>query len=102
MNYNMKECGKRIRQLRVESGLTQEKAASELNIDRSFYNRIEMGKKGCSVDLLVQISALYRVSLDYLILGKYPDDPLDNMGKARIKEDIAELIAHLEAFSNFF
>ncbi len=102
MNYDMKEYGKRIRQLREESGLTQEKASSELNVDRSFYNRIETGKKGCSVDLLVQISALYRVSLDYLILGKYSDDPLDNKDKTRIKENIAELIAHLEAFSNFF
>ena len=56
MNYDIKKSGERIRQLRIENSLTQERAASVLNIDRSFYNRIEAGKKGCSIDLLVQIS----------------------------------------------
>ena len=56
MNYNTKKSGTRIRQLRIRNGLTQEKAATALNIDRSFYNRIEAGKKGCSIDLFVQLS----------------------------------------------
>ena len=67
MSYDMKESGERIRQLRIENSLTQEKVASMLNIDRSFYNRIESGKKGCSIDLLVQLSDLFHVSLDYLL-----------------------------------
>ncbi len=98
MNYDLKECGERIRQLRIKSGFTQEKAASVLNIDRSFYNRIETGKKGCSIDLLVQLSQLFHASLDYLILGRYSVDLLDTADKAQLREDIENLAAHLEQF----
>ena len=44
MTYDIKKCGERIRQLRIKNGLTQEQAAGVLNIDRSFYSRIEAGK----------------------------------------------------------
>lgn len=91
MHYDMKECGERIRQLRIESGLTQEKVATELNIDQSYYGRIEAGKKGCSVDLFIQLSALFRVSLDYLILGKRPD-----MDTTQLKADIKNVIVQLK------
>ncbi len=100
MNYDTKECGKRIRQLRIKSGLTQEKAASALNIDRSFYNRIEVGKKGCSIDLLVQLSQLFHASLDYLILGRFAIDLPETVDKVRLKEDIENLTVHLEQLKN--
>ena len=102
MNYDIKMSGARVRQLRIDSGFTQEYVASALNIDRSFYNRIEMGKKGCSIDLFIQLSSLFHASLDYLILGKYPGASLDISDKARMKKDVAELIAHLETFRNSF
>lgn len=71
MLYDIKQGGERIRQLRIEAGYTQEQLADILNIDRSFYSRIERGERGCSVDLLVHLTALFDVSLDYLVLGKY-------------------------------
>lgn len=61
----------------------------KLSIDRSFLSHIESGKKGCSVDLLVQLSGLFNVSLDYIALGK---------GELSMKEEIEELIAHLTSF----
>ncbi len=67
MNYDMKRSGERIRQFRVKCGFTQESIAVILNVDRSFYSRIEAGKKGASVDLFIQLSAILNVSLDYLI-----------------------------------
>ncbi len=96
MNYDMKECGRRIRQLRVKSGLTQEKAAAVLNIDRSFYSRIETGKYGCSVDLFIQLSGLFGVSLDYLILGKYSATLLENTERTLLKENTEKLMICLE------
>lgn len=45
MNYDMKYSGERIRQLRIKSGFTQEKVANALNIDQSYYGRIETGKE---------------------------------------------------------
>ena len=98
MNYDIKKSGERIRQIRIKSGVTQEQVAGTLNIDRSFYSRIEAGKKGCSVDLFIQLSNLFRISLDYLILGRYSGDLLENTDRTQMKEDIAKLVAHLEQF----
>ena len=89
MNYDIKKSGERIHQLRIREGYTQSELASKLNIDRSFLSHVESGKKGCSVDLLVQLSNLFSVSLDYLALGK---------DKLSTKERIEELIADLTFF----
>lgn len=86
MNYDTKQSGARIQQLRIQVGYTQSELALKLNINRSFLSHIESGKKGCSVDLLVQLSTLLNVSLDFLILGK--DSP-------SMKEELEELIARL-------
>ena len=67
-----------------------------LNIDRSFYSRIEAGKNGCAVDLFIQLSGLFEVSLDYLILGKYDNSFLRNAERILLKEKIEKTIAHLE------
>lgn len=91
MFYDIKKSGERIRQLRKKSGFTQEKTAIILNINRSFYNRIEVGKSGCSIDLFIQLSELFHVSLDYLILGKHSDIDVE-----QVKKDITQLIAQLD------
>lgn len=70
MYYNTKESGKRIKDLRKQRGITQEKLAEELGITREFVGRIETGKNGASVDLFVMLSQFFDVSLDYLILGR--------------------------------
>ncbi len=98
MYYDMKNSGARIRQLRIKSGLTQEKIANALNIDQSYYGRIESGKKGCFVNLFIQLSALFGVSLDYLILGKYLGDLPVGADIAQIKTDVGRLIDCLERF----
>ena len=98
MNYDMKRSGARIRQLRKKNGYTQEQIAQALNIDRSYYSRIESGNNGCSVDLFVHFSELFGVSLDYLILGRYCDSIVAYNDKAQLKEDIERLESHLEQF----
>ena len=96
MNYDIKKCGERIRQLRIKSGLTQEKVAGILNVDRSVYSRIEAGKSGCAVDSFVQLSELFNVSLDYLILGKYTGTVLENTERTMLKESVEQLMACVE------
>lgn len=91
MNYDMKKSGERIRQLRIQAGFTQSELALKLNINRSFLSHIESGEKGCSVDLLVQLSKLFDVSLDYLVLGKR---------SFTLKEELEELIARLTQFKD--
>ena len=72
MNYyiNAKEIGARIRKLRIEKELTQQKLADALGVTLSTIGRIECGIKMPSLDLLVDIATFFSASLDYLILGK--------------------------------
>ncbi len=98
MYYDMEKSGDRIRQLRMKNGFTQEKVAEALNVDRSFYSRIESGKKGCSIDLFIQLSDLFQVSLDYVVLGRYPGTLPESADKLQLKADVAALIEHLEQF----
>ena len=70
MYYNTKASGARIRELRLAKKLDQIELAELLNVSHGYISRIESGKKGCSVDLMIQISEIFGTSLDYLILGK--------------------------------
>ena len=70
MFYNAKEIGKRIKELRKQRELTQLKLAEQLNITDNFLAKIEGGSKNPSIDLFIQMSEFFGVSLDYLILGK--------------------------------
>ncbi len=100
MNYDMKQSGTRIQNFRIQYGYTQEELAKAVNIDRSFLSRIESGKKGCSVDLFIQLAELFRVSLDELILGmKSESCPLAE-SKEQLNSDIAALVDHLKRFQS--
>jgi len=73
MNYDTLTVGKRIQALRREKGLTQEQLAERLNISTVHLAKIETGKRGCSLDILIDFAAFFSVSLDYLVLGKISD-----------------------------
>lgn len=70
--YHLTESGKRLKALRQKKGkrYTQEKVAEEIGISREYLNRLEAGKKGCSVDLLVIFAQYYDVTMDYITYGK--------------------------------
>ncbi len=96
MHYDMKQSGEQIRRLRKKNGYTQEALAKKLNIDRSLISHIEAGKRGCTVDMLVQLSELFNVSLDLLILGRETVTSLDDEVKAHLRSVISGLISYLE------
>ena len=95
MNYDVKRSGERIRQLRIQNGYTQERLAEVLKIDQSFLSRVESGSKGCSVDLFVQFSDVFHVSLDFLILDQKPESTFQTENRTRLKAGIAGLIDQL-------
>ncbi len=99
MYYDIKRSGKRIHQLRIHNGYTQEAVAQALNIDRSLLSHVEAGKKGCSVDLLIQLSLFFEVSIDYIVLGTVHSDLIRLNSTKQVKESIESLICHLETFS---
>ena len=95
MNYDIKRSGAYIQNLRIQNGYTQSELAKVMGIDQSFLSRIESGKKGCSVDMFIQLSEFFHVSLDVLILGIDPDMAEESEHKMRLKANITELIDQL-------
>ena len=84
MRFDPVECGKRIKVLRENKNLTRAQLAEQLNISFDHMRMAERGKRACSIDLLVDLSLILEVSLDYLILGKKTKiDPIkDELNKA--------------------
>ena len=89
MNINQKEVGQRIRSLRKETGLSQEKLADKLNINTDHLGRLEIGKRGMSIDLLAEISKYFAVSTDYILFG-------EKQNTDEIKENISFVIFQLK------
>ena len=57
MSYDTLETGRRIQKLRREKGLTQEQLAERLNVSTVHLAKIETGKRGCSLDILIDFAA---------------------------------------------
>lgn len=70
---------RRIRNLREDKDLTQEKLAKILNISQRTYSRYENADSMMPLDILIQIADFHDVSIDYLlertnISKRYPKD----------------------------
>ena len=70
MYYDQKESGKRIAALRKKNGLTQEELAKKMNVSYSFISKLELGYFGAPVDVLLELSSHFDVSLEFLVTGK--------------------------------
>lgn len=57
----------RIKSLRKEAKLTQEKVAQDLSMYRTTYVRYESGQRELPMDVAILIADYYKVSLDYLV-----------------------------------
>ncbi len=68
--FDMEACGERIRSLRKNRNITQEAAAEALNCSAYHYRRVESGKEGASIDLLIDMAGYFGTSIDYLVLGR--------------------------------
>lgn len=60
------EYWKRLRKLRIEHNLTQNEVSILTGIKRSSIASYELNEQLPSVDKLIQLANLYKVSLDYL------------------------------------
>ena len=70
MYYDLDESGKRIKALRKKHGLTQEKLAEQLGIAVNTVARIEIGNRGISIDLAIELAVRFDTTLDYIFLGR--------------------------------
>ena len=71
MNFNQKEIGRRVNELRTGHQLSLDQLADAVNCTRDHLYRAERGepRHGFSIDILIEIARYFDVSLDYLILG---------------------------------
>lgn len=59
----------RIAQLRRSIGLHQSELAEKLHVSPSTIGMYEQGRRTPNLDILIQMSRIFNVSLDYLITG---------------------------------
>ena len=90
--FNQVEFGRRIKELRTDKGITQEELASELNISHEHMNKIERGRNGCSIDLLLDLSAYFEVSTDYLLKGEDANQMVARKSLQRILEELTVIV----------
>ena len=55
--------GNRIRELRTETGLSQEKFAAKIGMDRTYFASVELGKRNISIINLEKIADGLEISL---------------------------------------
>lgn len=58
---------KRLREVRMNSGLTQQNMADKLGISLNAYQKYEQAERSPSLECLVSIADVFDVSLDYLL-----------------------------------
>lgn len=63
------ELGKRIRELRTQTGLSQEKFALKINMDRTYFASVETGKRNIAICNIKKIADGLGVSLSELFRG---------------------------------
>ena len=57
----------RLEDLRIDNDKTQAEIAQYLGCQREVYRRYEKGTRQIPVDMLIQLSRLYNVSIDYIV-----------------------------------
>ena len=58
---------RRIRDLREDRDLTQREVAEVLNCSQQVYSNYELGQRDIPTAVLIRLSDLYGVSVDYLL-----------------------------------
>ena len=58
---------KRIRDLREDNDYTQKEMAKRLSCSQQVYSNYELGQRDIPTDILIKLSAIYNVSVDYIL-----------------------------------
>lgn len=64
-----KEFGKRVKELRNVQGISQEKFALSIDMDRTYYASVESGKRNISINNIEKIANGLGITLEELFKG---------------------------------
>lgn len=67
--FDDKAFGQRLKELRIQRGLTQEEASEMFNLSVRQWQRFESGDSRPSVDMMISFAEMFHVSSDYLFFG---------------------------------
>ncbi|MHB8065120.1 MAG: helix-turn-helix domain-containing protein [Ruminiclostridium sp.] len=96
MNY--KALGKKIRDERLKSGMTQANLAEKVEVTTAYIGQIERGERKFSIETLVNIANEFNVSMDYLLSNSMEENPnaliseMNLLLKNRSSEDVRTAI----------
>lgn len=93
-----KSVGRRIARLRKNAGLTQLKLSEMININEKNLSAIERGKNGVSMETLIALCEVFKISADYILFGEKErntnNTPLQNL--------VAKLEPELQIYAEDF
>ncbi|MBQ4580466.1 MAG: helix-turn-helix transcriptional regulator [Clostridia bacterium] len=90
-----KDFGQRVRKLRRANGLTQEELAEKVDISASFMGHIERGSRIASLETLVSLCNVLKVSPTHLLRASLQGEMEEHMPAAMSTEDRSRLSAFL-------
>jgi transcriptional regulator with XRE-family HTH domain len=76
-NKQLVEIGQRLRERRKELKLTREEFAELADIGAGYYGQLEVGTSQMSVDTLIKVAHVSRLSFEYILFGsdRKPGNP---------------------------
>ena len=84
----------KLKELRTKFGFSQREVARQLNVSPSIVSGYETGERTPSVEVLLDLSRLYRCSTDYL-LGRDLSQPTPSLDAAGLSDKQLQLLADL-------
>ncbi len=80
---------KRIKQLREEKHLSQQRLSLDLNVSQATVSKYELGQTDPDIQMIINLAKYFRVSADYLL--EISDDK-QNISDSRLSETEKQLI----------
>ena len=64
--------GRRLREERIRSGLTQEQTAEYINVSTAYVGLVERGERSITLEKLILLAKCFHVTVDYLLQDSLP------------------------------
>lgn len=84
----------RIKEIRLQNGISQKQLALAIGVAQNTLSQYENGKRAPDFDTMARISDYFHVSVDYL-LGRDEEKPFTNTDEGQMEALDAEIIGRL-------
>lgn len=84
-NFLYEFLGNKIREIRVSSEMSQKELASKLSLSRASIVNIEKGRQHPSLHLLIDISRIFNVQLNFFLDSRFWNDPKSDLKNVKSK-----------------